>query len=264
MERFFEENKVMKLLIIINVAVFLLTDILKPGIKDYVVLIKPLAVTGDYWRFFTCMFAHGDIFHLLFNMFCLYFFGQVTEYFFGSAKFLFIYIIAGLIGSFASTFFSVYSSLGASGAVFGIVGANFYTLTKTGGDFKRKFKSDLIMFVVVNLGMSIYRSNIDLAAHVGGLVGGIMAGFAIGIVNEAFDRERILKTVGAVALTAVIIFGVTFHSLSNLDTQKAGIVMRYQTYGAKNALACADKARARFPKDPEIKQMYYELQDMVH
>ncbi len=263
MERYFEENKVMKIIIVANVLVFILTDILVPFTKDHLILIKPLALTGDYWRFFTSMFAHGDITHLLFNMFCLYFFGQMTEYFFGSAKFLIIYILSGLVGAFASTLFSFYSSLGASGAVFGIVGANFYMLTKMDGIFKKKFKSDLIMFVVINLGISIYRSNIDLAAHVGGLVAGVLAGFALGDESDVWDKLRITKTVGLTALSLLFLVFTGFYCLGDSETQQVAIILRYETYGAKNALQCAEKARERLPKDPDIKELYYTLKYMV-
>lgn len=294
MERRFQIRTVASAIIAINVVVFLMFNVLFPDWKTYLVMIKPLALTGDYWRFFTSMFAHADIMHLLLNMFCLYIFGQLTEFFFGAKRFIVIYLLSGIAGTALSILFSDYSSLGASGAIFGIVSANLYMLTKMDGEAKQRFASDLIGFIVINIGFSLFEGNVDLAAHIGGLIGGVTAGFALGHRNErfyqtkrqreffsAFDNENysggynntyagnyggirrgghkkalgLLRVSGAFILVAAMMAGAFFFKMSKPNDYLTAIALRYEYYGAENARRLSEKAALKFPDHPDIREI---------
>ena len=118
---------VVSIIIALNVIVFIMT--LLPGIGDEILYagmsVNSLIVNGEWWRVITSMFLHGGFMHVLFNMFSLFLFGPELEKIAGKMRFLTIYFLAGIFGS-AATFVTqdaLYASIGASGAIFGIIGA---------------------------------------------------------------------------------------------------------------------------------------------
>ncbi len=253
------EFRISLVLIAINAVCFAYT-FFAPSLKQAMMLVKPIALTGDYWRFVTSMFAHSDIIHLAMNMACLYFFGQMTEYFFGKAKFVAIYFLSGLAGAAFSAYFSDYSALGASGAIFGVVGANFYMLTKMNGETKKRFASDLITFVVLNIGFAALNSGIDQAAHIGGLIGGIISGFAFGHIDEKIlSAKQLIRATAGIAAIAIIFFFVAWLKLSDPETYKIAIAYRYKYQSAEAAYVTAEDALSRHPDDAEIQMLYEEL-----
>ncbi len=129
----------------------------------------------EYYRFFTCMFLHANERHILNNMAVLYFMGNFSEQLLGSVRHLFIYILSGLAASFGSYMFNglgVYS-VGASGAIFGIIGSVLFLVV-----FERKkigiSKKQIIAYVVTSLYTGFTTGGVDNAAHVAGLIGGFI------------------------------------------------------------------------------------------
>lgn len=108
--------------ILVNIIVFAIQNL--PGIPGFTNLfvLNELALNGQVWRFVTSIFLHGSIIHLAYNMFALLFFGIALEKFIGSKRFLFVYFFSGIIANIISVWFYP-SSLGASGAIMGIIGA---------------------------------------------------------------------------------------------------------------------------------------------
>jgi rhomboid protease GluP len=135
---------------------------------------------GQYWRLVTAMFLHGGLLHIFFNGYALFILGPETERIFGTLRFLALYFVAGLAGSVASYAFSPDPSVGASGAIFGLVGALgmfFYLSRDVLGDAGRAQLQSMIFIVVINLAIGFGASGvIDNYAHIGGLIGGILAG----------------------------------------------------------------------------------------
>lgn len=140
---------------------------------------------GEFHRLFTAMFLHGSIAHVVFNMLGVYYIGQTIERFFGIYRFALIYVLSGLMGSLFSVLFngSDVSSVGASGALFGLVGAEMVFLYKHRKLFRRMAQSrlrSLVIIVIMNLAIGIggnaLDSNviIDNWGHIGGLVGGVI------------------------------------------------------------------------------------------
>ncbi len=143
-----------------------------------------LIVQGEYWRLLTAMFLHGNLLHILFNGYALYILGPQTERIYGTLRFLAIYFLAGLSGSIASYALSSNPSVGASGAIFGLVGglgAFFYLGRTILGDAGRSQLQGMITIVIINLiiGFSAGGGIIDNYAHIGGLIGGMLAGWML-------------------------------------------------------------------------------------
>lgn len=261
----FRNKQVFVVIIAINVIVHLLSILLgRVGLKDYLVFDKYLAVTGDFWRFFTCMFAHANLMHLFFNMFCLYIFGRFAERAFGQWRFIVIYIVSGLLGSAFSLMFSMNPSLGASGAVFGVVASNFYLIAKIpDSNMKKGFMTDIGGFLIINLIYSAINPGVDLAAHIGGALAGVMTGYALGSRYEDIrEKSRKLKLVLAVVLAAILMAVPVFIRLSKIDVHYTAIALRYQTYSAKNALGATERALRRFPDDKNLKDLKYFLEEI--
>jgi rhomboid protease GluP len=171
------------------------------------------------WRLLTCTLLHGGIVHLGFNMWALWDTGRVAERFYGNAQFLMIYLLSGLAGSLASLFFAASKSVsvGASGAIFGVVGALLSALLTKHHKLPRalvvSMRSSMIFFLGYSLVMGVISDHIDNAAHIGGLI----AGFAMAaVMAERFDwdeyrragRLRAAIAVGAAALALALVWSL--------------------------------------------------------
>lgn len=137
---------------------------------------------GEYWRLLAPIFLHIGLVHLLFNQYALMLFGKEVEQLFGTLRFAIIYLIAGLFGSVASFAFSPSVSAGASGAIFGIIGALaafFLRNREIFGDRGREQLRGLLGLIVVNLVLGVTIPGIDNWGHMGGLVAGAVLGAAL-------------------------------------------------------------------------------------
>lgn len=147
---------------------------------------------GEYWRLFTCMFLHASITHILCNMYSLYVIGPQIESFYGKAKFLFIYIYSGITGSILSLAFSANNivSIGASGAIFGLLGAILYFGYHYRVYLGNVLKSQIIPIIMLNLLIGFVISGIDNFAHIGGLIGGVFASMAMGVPEKSSKSDK--------------------------------------------------------------------------
>lgn len=152
----------------------------------------PSIRAGQYYRLLTGIFIHSGIFHILFNCYALYILGSQIESFFGKVKFIIIYFFSGLIGAlFSMTFGGNYASVGASGAIFGLMGSLLYF-----GYYYRVYlgnvvKSQIIPLIVANLVIGFISPGIDNYAHIGGLLGGILITIALGVKDKSTLFEKI-------------------------------------------------------------------------
>ncbi|MCY4654948.1 MAG: rhomboid family intramembrane serine protease [Dehalococcoidia bacterium] len=174
-----------------NVIVYLLTELMG-GSTAAEVLIRLgameswLIASGEYWRLFSAMFLHSGLIHLGFNIIGLLIFGQQLERLYGYSRFLVIYILAGLAGSITSYVFNLSATpnaigVGASGAVFGILGALVaFFLSNRGllGKMGRQTLIGLLALAAINLAVGFAMPGIDNFAHIGGFVGGFLLGMA--------------------------------------------------------------------------------------
>lgn len=143
-------------------------------------------------RLFSSMFLHAGILHLACNMYSLYIIGPQLESFFGKLKFSIIYIISGLV----SGIFSVlslpqgYVSVGASGAIFGLLGSLLYFGYHYRVYLSGVIKSQIIPLIILNIGIGFVIPGIDYMAHLGGLIGGVLITKAVGVKYKStlFDK----------------------------------------------------------------------------
>jgi rhomboid protease GluP len=131
---------------------------------------------GQLWRFFTPMLLHGSILHIGFNMYALYIFGIGLERRYGHGRFLLLYILSGFAGAVFSFLFSSANSIGASGAIFGLISAEgiflFQNRKLLGNQVKRAI-NNVVFVVAINLFLGL-QPGIDNWGHVGGLMGGLI------------------------------------------------------------------------------------------
>ena len=201
-EEVFKPKKIVVTYVLIALCTLIyILQILFPSLTTLGAVNGSLVRSGQVYRLVTGMFMHGSIWHLLCNMYSLYVIGCATENYFGKKKFLLIYFVSGIIGSMFSCIFNTGWSLGASGAIFGLMGALCYF-----GYYYRLYMgkalySEIIPVIVLNLALSLIVSNIDFYAHIGGLIGGVFITMGLGIKNKT-DKQS--------SINGWITFGILF------------------------------------------------------
>lgn len=158
---------------------------------------------GEVYRLITCAFLHAGILHLVFNMYSLFIIGNQVETYLGKFKFTIVYLISALSGSLMSSIFTDALSVGASGAIFGLLGSLLYF-----GYHYRLYLGDvlrrqIIPLIILNLLMGFMISGVDNAAHIGGLIGGYLSTMALGVKGKSKKKDMIN---GAITLTIYLVF----------------------------------------------------------
>lgn len=211
LEKIFSPKKpvVTYILIVLNLMVFLYgvlhgnDELINMFGNNY-----ELVQNGEFYRLFTCMFVHADILHILFNMIALYSIGPVVERYYGKSKFLLIYLVSGLLGSiFSGVFMTADSiSIGASGAIFGLLGSISYFTYYYRATLQGILRGSIMPVIIINLVIGFLSSSIDLSAHIGGLIGGILISMAIGIGDKHRKSDQINGLVVLVLMAAFLIY----------------------------------------------------------
>ena len=164
-----------------------------------------LVKNGEVWRLLTCAFLHVGLIHLFVNMYSLRVIGPSVEALIGKWKFIFIYFISSISASLMSLVFTESNivSAGASGAIFGLMGALLYFGYHYRLYLNDAIKTQIIPVIVFNLLIGFMISGIDNGAHIGGLVGGYLATMAIGIKDKSHKKDMIN---GWIVLTLYLAF----------------------------------------------------------
>ena len=164
-----------------------------------------LVKNGEFYRLITCMFLHADIIHLLCNMYALLIVGPQVERYYGKRRFAAIYFISGLMGSLFSCVFSGADtfSLGASGAIFGLFGSIAYFTYYYRATLQGLLRSQIVPVILVNLAIGFMIPGIDVSAHIGGLIGGILTSMFIGIGDKGRKSDEIN---GLIVLILMLLF----------------------------------------------------------
>lgn len=216
------------ILININLLVFIAmlisgVHILMPENQDLLnwgANFRPLTLEGQWWRLFTACFVHIGILHLLLNMFALLYIGLLLEPYLGRTRFLAAYLISGIAASIASLWWhDLNISAGASGAIFGLYGVFLALLTTNFLDksVKKALLTSIVVFVVYNIlnGMKP-NSGIDNAAHIGGLLSGLIIGYAFVPSLKQFENKAIkFSTIGALTIALLISSFTVYKTLPN-------------------------------------------------
>jgi len=146
--------------------------------------VNELITQGQYYRLISAMFLHGGIVHLAVNMYSLYAIGPMVEKVYGKAKFIAIYFVAGICSSLLSYVYSPSMSIGASGAIFGLLGAVLVFAIKSKGKTGSAFIRSILAVIIANIFIGMTLPGIDNFGHIGGLIGGIIISFLISFKAE--------------------------------------------------------------------------------
>lgn len=215
-EKVFSPKKIImtKLIVLLCVIMYIISGVMNVSGGFFSISPTTLVYLGgniiggvqnlELWRLITAAFLHVNIMHLLVNMYSLIIIGSQVETFIGRFKFVFIYIISAIVGNLLSLVFEAnIVSVGASGAIFGLMGALLYFGYHYRLYLSEAIKTQIIPVIVLNLLLGFMVSGVDNAAHIGGLIGGYLASMAIGIENKSKIRD---KTNGWIVLILLIIF----------------------------------------------------------
>lgn len=205
---------VTRLLVAVNVLVYLITvaqgfGINSPGgsLFGKWILYGPLVAHGDWWRLLTATFLHAGLLHILFNMWALLWLGTVVEAALGHVRFLLLYLASGLAGSAGALVWSPNSPVvGASGAIFGILGAGLILEWRATGRLGGNFMTLIVINLAITLGFSSF---ISAGGHVGGLIGGLVCAAIIvarGRYRQWVDVPTIAGLVGVGAVAVLVAY----------------------------------------------------------
>ncbi|EKX68141.1 rhomboid family intramembrane serine protease [Streptomyces ipomoeae] len=152
---------------------------------------------GQWYRLLTSMFLHGSVMHIAFNMLSLWWLGGPLEAALGRARYIALYFVSGLAGGALTYLLAApnQASLGASGAIFGLFGATAVLMRRLKYDMR-----PVVILLVINLIITFGWSGIAWEAHVGGLVGGVLIGYAM--VHAPRERRALIQY-GACALVLI-------------------------------------------------------------
>ncbi|HLY61754.1 MAG TPA: rhomboid family intramembrane serine protease [Terriglobia bacterium] len=169
---------------------------------------RPFVQDGEWWRLVTAVFLHGGLIHIGFNLWCLFDLGPTVESLFTTQKFIFLYLATGVAGFFLTYEMGTGLTIGASGAILGLIGvligASFHH-GRLGKDYRGQLWKWVIYIAIIGL---IPGMGIDNYAHAGGLVSGIVLGYAIPEGEPDTRAEDNLWS--AVAVFCVIIIAGSF------------------------------------------------------
>lgn len=203
------------IIININILIYLLMTLfgvnpIFPNTQDLLAWgadFQPLIAKGEIWRLLTSAFLHIGIFHLLMNMYALFYIGILLEPLLGKTRFLAGYLIAGVAASVTSVLLHGNTvSAGASGAIFGMYGIFLALLLSNliEKSERQKLLKSIAIFVAINLIYSA-KAGIDGAAHIGGLLSGVVIGFAF-LPSLKNNQNKNLKFVTILALSLILVF----------------------------------------------------------
>lgn len=159
-------------------------------------IIPHIPQTGEWWRLVSAMFIHIGLLHLLFNTWALYQLGGLFEMMFGTKRFIYTYAVTGIVASFASVLFTRSIAAGASGAIFGILGALIIAIRRSprwrNENWTRGLVQQLLFWAGLNIFLGFSYPGIDNAAHLGGFAAGLIAGLVPHDVPPPPPREMII------------------------------------------------------------------------
>lgn len=200
------------ILIAINTILFVLMYVLGNGSDDALTLLRfgasypDFIKAGDYYRLLTSAFLHIGFLHFLFNNYALYVIGSQLEGFFGKVKYLIIYLGSAILGNLMSMLFSNSISAGASGAIFGLLGALLYFGYHYRVYLGTVVKSQIIPLILINLAIGFMMSGVNNASHIGGLIGGVLLAMAVGVRYKTSKFEQINGVIMTIIYTVFLVY----------------------------------------------------------
>lgn len=201
-----------KILLLINTIIFILSFVLgQDQIVNMLANFGPFVKSGEIYRLITGAFVHVEVIHFFFNMYALYIIGPQLENFFGKWRYLTIYLGSAIVGNLLSIMFNPTTfSVGASGAIFGLLGALVYFGYHYRVYLDSVIKSQIIPLILLNLFIGFMSTGIDNAAHIGGLVGGVLVSIAVGVKYKSTRLEKTNGIIMSAIFFAFLLYMVFF------------------------------------------------------
>lgn len=159
---------------------------------------------GQVYRLFTSMFLHAGFLHISLNMLSLYFLGSFAELTFGRGRYLALYFLSGIASGIAYLYFSGFNSLavGASGAIFGLVGGIFgFAIRRGTFSWENPIIRQLIILTILNLWLGFSIRGVSNTAHIGGIVGGAVYGW---LMAPTIFSQKKLRAI----IPVIVVFGI--------------------------------------------------------
>lgn len=214
------------IIINLNILFFILTaiagiNILQPDSESLLTLganFRPLTLSGQWWRLITNCFLHIGIFHLLMNMYALLYIGLLLEPYLGKLRFATAYLLTGIIASLTSIWWhDLTISAGASGAIFGMYGVFLAMLTTN--LIEKAARATLFTSIAIFIGYNLMygvKGEIDNAAHIGGLISGLIIGYAY---YPSLKKPQAIKlqyyTIASVAVLFIVTSFIAYSKIPN-------------------------------------------------
>jgi membrane associated rhomboid family serine protease len=206
------EAIVTRVLVVFCVAIYLITVAQGTGLNDPGgelfsdwALFGPLVDHGDWWRLITSAFLHGSLIHIIFNMLALWWLGAPVEMVLGRVRFIGLYLVSGLSGAAGALIDNPTAvTVGASGAIFGLLGAGLILEWQATGSLGGNY----LTLIVINLAISFAVPGISIGGHIGGLVGGTLATLAFSRFGRGHAAYGRLGVIGAVSLVVIAVGSV--------------------------------------------------------
>ena len=159
-------------------------------------IVPGLMSRGEYWRLIAAIFLHGGWLHWATNSWALYQLGMLYETLFGSPRFAATYFISGIVASIASSMYQHGPAVGASGAIFGILGGFIFSLLRSPQYRHQRWTKGLvnqiIFWIVINIAVGFYLPFIDNVAHIAGLIAGLLLGLFPHRVPPPSPRDYVI------------------------------------------------------------------------
>lgn len=204
-DKVFEEKKIVINYVLLGIIILIFLIGMLFGYHDYFISVfgldKTLIRNGQIYRLLTGTFLHVNILHLASNCYSLYIIGNQIEKFYGKKKFLAIYVFSALCGSLLAIAMNMNVAIGASGAIFGLLGSLLYF-----GYYYRVYLGSVILqqtipVILINLIVSYGLNSINDFANIGGLIGGVLISMALGISNSHKTKRR--DQINGIILTSI-------------------------------------------------------------
>lgn len=244
-----KNNKATLTIIALNVLVFSIMYWRDPNLGyvtmvDFGAKVNFRIVDGNLVHLIMPMFMHASLPHLLFNCYALFLVGPLVESFYGTNRYVMLYLMMGVIATLGSFIFSNAVAVGASGAIYGLLAFHIYLYMKNRTVYKELFGMQMLLVIGINLIYTFMDPNIDKAGHVVGLAAGL-------IFYALFDRSRRhrLPAKPLASLLLMVILALGFWKYTTYKDSEHYFVFKYAYYAEKGEL---EKARA-------VEQQYNEI-----
>src|SRR5690625_4153209 len=219
------------ILLAINLMMFFILEI-NGGSTDVETLIQfgakynPYMIDGEWWRLVSSMFLHIGFLHLAMNIVAFYYLGVAVERIYVSSRFLIIYFLAGIAGSLTSFTFAMNVSAGASGAIFGLFGALLFFGIVHKKVFFQTMGRNIITIVAINIVLGFVIPQIDIGAHLGGLIAGFIASAIVYLPRE----KRITIQFSALIIYLLLLSGLFLFGINSTTNTVTYHLIKIEEY----------------------------------